>query len=44
MMTHTRRCLNIKLICGGCGKEYDSSDVIEKHINKVHNGDIEMDQ
>ena len=44
MMTHTRRCLNIKLICGGCGKEYDSSDAIEKHINEVHNGDIEMDQ
>ena len=44
MMTHTRHCLNIKLICGGCGKEYDSSDAIEKHINEVHNGDIEMDQ
>ena len=43
MMTHTRRCLNIKLICGGCGKEYDSSDAIEKHINEVHSGDIEMD-
>ena len=44
MMTHTRHCLNIKLICGGCDKEYDSSDAIEKHINEVHNGDIEMDQ
>ena len=44
MMTHTRRCLNIKLICGCCGKEYDSSDAIEKHINEVHSGDIKMDQ
>ena len=43
MMTHTHCCLNIKLICGGCGKEYDSPDAIEKHINKVHNGDIEID-
>ena len=44
MMTHTRRCLNIKLICGGCGKEYDSSDAIKKHINEVQNGDVEVDQ
>ena len=44
MMTHMHHCLNIKLICGGCGKEYDSSDATQKHINKVHNGDIEMDQ
>ena len=44
MMTHMRRCLNIKSICGGCGKEYDFSDATEKHINEVHNGDIEMDQ
>ena len=43
-MTHMRCCLNIKLICGGCGKEYDSSDAIEKHISEVHGGDIQMDQ
>ena len=24
MMTHTRRCLNIKLVCVICNKEYDS--------------------
>ena len=44
MMTHTHHCLNIKLTCGGCGKEYDFSDAIEKHINEVHGGDIKMDQ
>ena len=44
MMTHTCHPLNMKLICGGCGKEYDSSDAIEKHIKEVHNGEIEMDQ
>ena len=29
MMTHTRRCLNIKLICVVCNKAYDSSEYIE---------------
>ena len=38
MMNHTRRCLNIKLVCGGCNKEYDSADAIEKHINEIHGG------
>ena len=38
MMTHTRRCLDIKLICVVCNKAYDSSEYIEKHINDVHNG------
>ena len=38
MMTHTRRCLNIKLVCAICSKAYDSSEYIEKHINDVHNG------
>ena len=38
MMTHTRRCLNIKLVCVVCNKAYDSSEYIEKHINDVHNG------
>ena len=38
MMTHTRRCLNIKFVCAVCSKAYDSSEYIEKHINDVHNG------
>ena len=38
MMTHTRRCLNIKLVCVVCNKTYDSSEYIEKHINEVHDG------
>ena len=37
MMTHTRRCLNIKLVCVVCNKAYNSSEYIEKHINDVHN-------
>ena len=42
MMMHTRRCINIKLVCGKCGKEYDSSVYIEKHIDEMHGGDIDM--
>ena len=42
MMTHTHHCINIKLVCGKCGKEYDSSVYIEKHINKMHGNDIDM--
>ena len=42
MMTHTRRCINIKLVCGKCGKEYNSSEYIEKHINEMHGGDIDV--
>ena len=38
MMTHSRRCLQIKLICGVCKKEYESSDRLENHINDVHGG------
>ena len=38
MMMHTRRCMNIKLICVICNKAYDSSDDIKKHINEVHDG------
>ena len=38
MMTHTQRCLNIKLVCAICSKAYDSSEYIEKHINDAHNG------
>ena len=37
MMTHTRRCLNIKLVCAICSKAYDSSEYIRKHINDAHN-------
>ena len=44
MMTHTRRCINIKLICGGSAKEYDSADYIEKHLNETHKGDIDFNQ
>ena len=40
MMTHTRRYINIKLVCKKCGKEYDSSVYIEKHINEMHGGNI----
>ena len=35
MMTHTCRCLSIKLICGGCEKEYNSSEAMERHINEA---------
>ena len=41
MMMHTRQCINIKLVCGGCSKEYDSADYMEKHINEAHGGDID---
>ena len=42
MMTHTCRCINIKLVCGKCGKEYDSSVYMERHIDEMHEGDIDM--
>ena len=32
MMTHTRRCLNIKLVCAICSKAYDSSEYIENTL------------
>ena len=38
MMTHTQRCLNIKLVYAICSKAYDSSEYIKKHINDAHNG------
>ena len=44
MMTHTRHCLSIKLVCGGCEKEYDSSEAMERHINEAHKGDVDMSQ
>ena len=42
MMMHTRLCINIKLVCGKCGKEYDSSVYMGKHIDEMHGGDIDM--
>ena len=42
MMMHTRCCINIKLVCGKCDKEYDSSEYIEKHIHEMHWGDTDM--
>ena len=38
MMTHTQRCLRIKLVCKVCKKEYESSEGIENHIGKMHEG------
>ena len=38
MMTHTRKCINIKLVCVICDKAYDSTEYIKKHINGVHKG------
>ena len=38
MMTHTCKCLNIKLVCAACGKEYDSADYAKKHVTDVHGG------
>ena len=42
MMMPTHCCINIKLVCVKCGKEYDSSVYIEKHIDEMHGGDIDM--
>ena len=44
MMMHMRWCINIKLVCGCCGKEYDSADYMEKHINEAHGGDVDSKQ
>ena len=38
MMTHTRRCLHIKLVCNICKKEYESSEGAKNHINNIHEG------
>ena len=38
MMTHTRRCLQIKLVCKLCRKEYKLTEGIENHINETHEG------
>ena len=42
MLTHTRRCLKIKLFCQICNKEYESADYAEKHINEAHEGKYVM--
>ena len=38
MMTHTRRCLHMKLVCNICNKEYESAKGTENHINEAHKG------
>ena len=38
MMTHTQRCLHIKLVCKICKKEYESLEGIKNHIGKMHKG------
>ena len=38
MMTHTQRCLHIKLVCKVCKKENESSEGIENHIGEMHKG------
>ena len=42
MLTHTQRCLKIKLFCQICNKEYESADYAEKHINEAHEGKYVM--
>ena len=42
MMTHTRRCLQIKLVCKLCRKEYESTEGIENHINETHEGHYDL--
>ena len=44
MMTHMHWCINIKLVCSGCNKEYNSADYMEKHINEAHAGDVDSKQ
>ena len=41
MLTHTRRCLKIFLVCGACGKNSLSVSGLEEHAGKVHSGDLE---
>ena len=38
MMTHTQRCLRIKLVSKVYKKEYKSSEGIENHIGEMHKG------
>ena len=32
MMTHTQRCLNIKLVCAVCNKAYDPSNILKNTL------------
>ena len=41
MLTHTRRCLKIFLVCGACGKNFLSVSGLEEQAGKVHSGDLE---
>ena len=38
MMTLMCKCLNIKLVCATCGKEYNSANYAEKHVTDIHGG------
>ena len=43
MLTHTRRCLKIKLVWQICKKEYGLVDYAEKHINEAHKGKFDVE-
>ena len=43
MLTHTCRCLKIKLVCQICKKEYESADYAEKYINEAHKGKFDVE-
>ena len=43
IMTHTRRCLKIKLVCNICKKDYESADYAEKHINEAHDSHCDQE-
>ena len=40
MLTHTRMCLKIFLVCGICGKSYLSISSIEEHAEKIHDNQL----
>ena len=42
MMTHTQRCLHIKLVCKICKKENESLEGIKNHIGKMHKGNNDL--
>ena len=41
MFTHTRRCMEILLICGICNKSYFSVNGIAKHAERHHNNELD---
>ena len=43
MLTHTRRCLKIMLVCQICKKEYELADYAEKHINEALKGKFDVE-